>query len=379
MRGHIKQRGDSWSVIVELPKDINTGKRKQKWYTFHGTKKEAEKFLTQKLRELDTGLLIDTKKMRYSEYLDYWKEKTFGNLEVTTKEGYIQKIDKHIKPYLGNIYLEDIKPLHLQNFYDKLLLEGRKDGKGGLANRTVLSIHRIIYSSLKQAVKWQLLIRNVTDCVEPPRAKKYKASYLTDKQTEKLLEVAKTSDIYIPIAIAVYTGARRGEILGLNWDNVDFEKKYIKIIDNLCATNNGLIIKQPKNNSSIRTIAISDNLIKILKKHKIKQLENKMLLGQKYQDNNMVCCYSDGQLFNPKRFSAKFHKLLKDNDLPLIRFHDLRHSHASLLIKIGIKEKEISERLGHSNIGTTIDLYAHLYEEVNRQVADKFDKLIKVN
>ena len=379
MRGHIKQRGSSWSIIVELPKDIISGKRKQKWYTFHGTKKEAEKFLTEKLRELDTGILIDTKKIKYSEYLDYWREKNFKNLEITTQEGYIQKIEKHIKQYLGNLYLEDIKPLHLQNFYDKLLLEGRKDKKGGLSERTVLSIHRIIHSSLKQAVKWQLIVRNVADNVEPPKAKKYKANFLTDEQTKKLLEIAKKTDIYIPVAIAVYTGARRGEILGLRWDNVNLDKGYVKIVDNLCSTNNGVIIKQPKTNNGIRTIAISKNLINILKKHTITQLENKMLFGNCYQDNNLVCCYENGKNFNPKRFSAKFNELLKKNNLPIIRFHDLRHSHASLLVKLGVKPKEISERLGHSNIGITMDLYSHLYEESDKQIADMFDQLIKAN
>lgn len=374
----ISKEKKSWKIRIELPKDSN-GKRKQKCYTVYGSKKEAEKFLTEKLRELDTGLLIDTKKMKYSEYLDYWKEKTFGNLEITTKEGYIQKIDKHIKPYLGNLYLENIKPLHLQNFYDKLIENGKINGKGGLSNRTVLAIHRIIHSSLKQAVKWQLVIRNVAESVEPPKAKKYKAGYLTDEQTEKLLNVAKYTDIYIPIAIAVYTGARRGEVLGLNWDNVNLEKGYIRIIDNLCATNNGLIIKQPKTNNSIRTIAISNTLIKILKKHRIKQLENRMLFGSAYKENNMVCCYEDGHLFNPKRFSAKFNELLQKNNLPTIRFHDLRHSHASLLVKLGVQPKEISERLGHSNIGITMDLYSHLYEETDRQVAEMFDKLIQVN
>lgn len=378
-RGNIRERSKgSFTITIELPKDTITNKRKQKYYTIKGTKKDAEKFLTEKLRELDTGLLIDIKKMKYSEYLDYWKEKTFNNLEITTKEGYIQKIEKHIKPYLGNLYLEDIKPLHLQNFYDKLLENGKLNGKGGLSSRSVLSIHRIIHSSLKQALKWQLVIRNVADSVEPPKAKKYKAKFLTDEQTERLLEIAKTTDIYVPIVIAVYTGARRGEILGLNWNNINFEKGYIRIIDNLCATNNGLIIKQPKTNNGIRTIAISNTLIKILKKHKIRQLENKMRLGIHYKDNNMVCCYEDGHLYNPKRFSAKFHELLEKNNLPIIRFHDLRHSHASLLVKLGVQPKEISERLGHSNIGITMDLYSHLYEETDREVADMFDKLIKV-
>lgn len=379
MRGSIRKRGENWSVIIEMPKDIVSGKRKQKWFTVIGNKKDAEKFLTEKLRELDTGMLIDTTKMKFSEYLDYWKEKTFCNLEITTKEGYIQKIEKHIKPYLGNIYLENLKPLHLQNFYDDKLKSGKLDGKGGLSARTVLALHRIIYSSLEQAVKWQLVIRNVAQAVEPPKAKKYQAKYLTDKQTEELIENSKNTEIYIPIMLAIYTGARRGEILGLKWQNVDLKKGIIKIVDNLCATKNGLIIKQPKTNNGIRTIAISNNLIKILKKHKIKQMENKIKLGEYYKENNMVCCYEDGHPFNPKRFSAKFHELLEKNNLPLIRFHDLRHSHASLLVKLGIEPKVISERLGHSNISITMDLYSHLYEDADRQVADMFDNLIKVN
>lgn len=380
MRGNIRQRAkNSWTITIELPKDEITGKRKQKYYTVRGNKKEAEKFLTEKLRELDTGILIDTNKMRFGDYLDYWKEKTFVNLEITTAEGYIQKIDKHIKPYLANIYLESLKPLHLQNFYEEKLKNGKLDGKGGLSARTVLSIHRIIHSALEQAVKWQLVIRNVADAVEPPKAKKYEAKYLTDKQTEELIKVCKNSDIYIPIMIAIYTGARRGEILGLNWSNVNLDKGFIKIIDNLCATQKGLIIKKPKTNSGIRTIAISNELIKVLKQHKINQMKNKMRYGELYQENNMVCCYEDGRLFNPKRFSAKFHELLEKNNLPIIRLHDLRHSHASLLVKLGIQPKEISQRLGHSNIGITMDLYSHLYEETDRKVADMFEKLITAN
>ena len=168
-------------------------KRVQKSYTVYGTKKDAERFLTEKLRELDTGLLIDTKKIKYNDYLDIWEAKTFKNLEITTIEGYKSKINKHIKSYLGNLYLEDIKPLHLQNFYE-ILSDNNK-----LSNRSILSIHRIIHSSLKQAVKWQLIYRNVADFVEPPKAKKYNAKYLTDKQTEELLKVAKNTAIKIPI------------------------------------------------------------------------------------------------------------------------------------------------------------------------------------
>lgn len=380
MRGHIKKRGENWSVIIELPKDTLTGKRKQKWYTIKGSKKEAEKFLTERLRELDTGLLIDTKKMKLGEYFEYWlKEYCYNNLSINTIEGYEQYIEKHIKPKLGNIELEKLKPLQLQSFYSEKLENGKLNGKGGLSRQTVRTLHRIIHGALTQAVKWQLVSRNVADCVEPPKPKKYEAKFLNDEQTNLLIEKVKKSDIYIPVIIAIFTGMRRGEVLGLSWQNVNLEKRYIRVEQELSCTKQGLKILPPKTNKSKRNIAIPDTLVNILKKHKTEQIKNKLLLGQEYQNENMVCTYSNGKLFYPKRFSAKFHELLEKNGLPIVRFHDLRHSHASLLVKLGVQPKIISERLGHSNISITMDLYSHLYEEADREVADMFENLIKAN
>lgn len=380
MRGHIKKRGQNWSVIIELPKDTIKGKRKQKWYTVKGNKKDAETFLTEKLRELDTGMLIDTKKMKLGDYFDYWlKEYCYNNLSINTIEGYEHYIEKHIKPKLQNIELEKLKPLQLQSFYSEKLEKGKLNGKGGLSKKTVQTLHRIIHGALQQAVKWQLVVRNVADCVEPPKPKRYEAKFLDDYQTNLLIEKLKKSDIYIPVMISIYTGMRRGEVLGLNWENVNFEKKYIRVIQELSCTKQGLKILPPKTRKSIRNIAIPDSLIKILKNHKAKQMENKLLLGQEYQNPDMVCTYPDGKLFYPKRFSAKFRELLVKNELPIVRFHDLRHSHASLLVKLGIQPKIISERLGHSNIGITMDLYSHLYEEADREVADIFDKIINIS
>lgn len=380
MRGHIKKRGENWSVIIELPKDINTGKRKQKWYTVNGNKNDAEKFLTEKLRELDTGILIDTKKMKFGEYLDYWlKEYCYNNLSINTIEGYEQYIERHIKPSLGNIELDKLRPLQLQSFYSEKLKTGKINGKGGLSKQTVRTLHRIIHGALTQAVKWQLIVRNVADCVEPPKPKKYEAKFLDTEQTNLLIEKVQKTDIYIPVIIAIYTGMRRGEVLGLSWENINFEKKYIKVVQELSCTKQGLKILPPKTNKSIRNIAIPDTLIKILKIHKAKQMENKLLLGKEYQNIDMVCTYPNGKLFYPKRFSAKFHELLEKNKLPIVRFHDLRHSHASLLVKLGIQPKVISERLGHSNIGITMDLYSHLYEEADKEVADMFEKVISIS
>jgi integrase len=366
----ISKEKSSWKVRVEIQKDCITGKRKQKCYTVYGTKKEAQIFLTEKLRELDTGLLINTKDMEFCDYLDFWIEESCANrLKITTIDSYKHNIDKYIKPNIGNIELQKLMPLHLQNFYKQCM-------KTGLSNKTVVNIHRIIHCALEKAVKWQLVIRNVADSVEPPKPIKYKAKFLDEKQTLLLLEKSKTSDIYIPIAIAIYTGMRRGEILGLTWDNVDFINDNIEITKALNDTSEGLQYLNPKTSESARNIIMPETLVRILKAHKIDQQKNKMRLGQFYNDNNAVCCYADGRLFNPKRFSHKFHDLLEANSLSIIRFHDLRHSHASLLVKLGVQPKVISERLGHSNIATTMDLYSHIYEDTHKEVANAFDILI---
>jgi integrase len=160
---------------------------------------------------------------------------------------------------------------------------------------------------------------------------------------------------------------------------VDLENGNIKVVQALCDTKEGLKFLPPKTKKSIRDISIPKTLVKILKKHKIKQLENKLRYGEYYQNTNLVCCYENGQAFNPKRFSHKFNDLLTKNELPVVRFHDLRHSHASLLVKLGIQPKIISDRLGHSNISITMDLYSHVYKDTNKEVANMFDTLIRTS
>lgn len=377
-RGNIRRRGkDSYTVTIEMPKDCIGGKRKQKYFTVRGTRKDAEKYLTEKLRELDMGLLIDTKKMKFAEYLDYWMQEACENrLTVTTMDGYRQNIENHIKPQLGNIELEKLTPLHLQSFYTDKLRNGRVNGKGGLSCKTVLTLHRIIHKALEQAMKWQLVLRNIADCVEPPKAKKYKAQILNEEEIRTLIDAVKESEMYIPILIAVFTGMRRGEILGLTWENVNLSKGYILVQQALYSTSKGIIITSPKTEKSIRKIAISQTLVQELKKHKVRAMTNKMRLGDTYCDNDLVCCKNDGDFINPKSFSRKFATILKTNGLPLIRFHDLRHSHASFLVKLGVQPKIISERLGHSNISITMDLYAHVSEETDKKVANLFEELI---
>ena len=202
MRGSIKQRGKSkskWSVVLEINKDPVTNKRRQKWYTVEGTKKDAEKFLTEKQRELDTGVFIDSKDILLKDYLDYWyNEYCVPNLSPMTYESYEYNIKMHINPIIGNIKLKDLMPLDLQEFYANRMQKG-------LSKSSALQLHRIIHSALEQAMKWQLVIRNVADNVTRPKPEKYKAKVLNEQEVIKLIEVIETTDIYVPVMIAIST------------------------------------------------------------------------------------------------------------------------------------------------------------------------------
>ncbi len=363
MRGHITQRTKgSWSISIYLGKDPITGKKKYKWYTIKGNKKEADKFLTEKLNEIENGIFVDSKNMTLAEYLNYWYEQCcVTKLSPTTYESYKRNIDKYIIPNLGNIKLSNLLPLQLQNFYNIL--------SETLSNTSIVYIHRILHSALNQAMKWDLVIRNVSNNVEPPKREKYKATILDSIQTTQLISAVKATYIYIPVMIALSTGMRRGEVLGLTWNNVDLESATLKVVQAVYPTKSGLVVLPPKTKTSVRKISLPPTLVEILREHRNKNAHI----------STYVCTLEDGTLISPSSLNHKFKQILKDNNLPSIRFHDLRHSHASLLLSQGVQAKVISERLGHSNINITMDIYSHIYEATNVEVANNFDTFLKTS
>ncbi len=379
MRGHIKKRAkDSWSIVLDLGRDA-TGKRKQKWSTVRGTKKEAQAELSRLLNEINTGEYIEPSRMLVSEYLKRWlKDYAEPSVSPKTSERYAQIIRDNINPALGQYQISKLKPLHIQSFYTDCLTSGRKDGKGGLSAQTVVHFHRLLRKAFLQAVKWQLLARNPVDAVEPPRPQRKEMNVIDEKETAQLLEKLTGSPLFVPVLMAVTTGLRRGEVLALRWKDVNLEEGRITINQSLEQTKDGLRFKSPKTERSRRQVPLPGVTIDIVKDHKRKQNEERLRLGPVYQNGDLVFPRLDGSPMPPDSLSTNFAAFIRQSGMKHIRFHDLRHSHATQLLLQGVHPKIVSERLGHSNIGITLDTYSHVLPGMQEDAVLKIDASLRL-
>ncbi|WP_432664201.1 tyrosine-type recombinase/integrase [Wukongibacter baidiensis] len=377
MRGHIAKKGTRYYPVIYLGRD-EEGKRKYKWFSSFKRKKDAEKELTKIVAQYNNDGYIGLENITLKEYMENWqKNYVEENLKPKTIASHKVCINRIIVQ-LGQVKLQKLQPIHIQNLYTYLLKEGRQDGNGGLSAKSVIQTHRVLRKALHQAVKLQLLNRNPADYVDPPRAKKYDAQVLNEKEIQEYIEAYKDTDIYIPFLLGITLGLRRGEALGLRWCDIDFKSKTITIRQTLLYVDRNNIFSTPKSDKSRRTIVITENLLNILKKKKAEQDLYRSLLGG-YDDNDLVCCQYDGSIMTPNSFSSKFKYIQEKKKLKKVRFHDLRHTNATLMLKNNVPAKVASERLGHSTIGITLDLYSHVMREMQEETAEKLEDLILKN
>ncbi|MCG0275623.1 MAG: site-specific integrase [Thermosediminibacteraceae bacterium] len=394
MPGHLEKRGkNTWKIVIELGRDPETKKRKRLVRTFKGPKREAEIELAKLISEYEKGLLLDTK-ITFGEYLKKWLEDypKVKRLSPTTVRRYSQIINLRVIPKLGAIPLEKLRPIHLQTFYKELMDCSRLDGKkGSLSQASLIYHHRVIHKALDTAVKQQLIPYNIADSVELPKIQKEFITYnpddeidntqavkvLDEQQVNYMLEKARETPYYALLFLAVRTGMRRGELLALRWKDIDEKNKIIKVRQTLGYTpERGIFFKAPKTKKSVRNIDVSDDVIKVLKNHRRQQHEKKLLLGPNYNDYNLVFCQDNGLPMHPDTISSWFPEFLERIGLPRLNFHCLRHTHASLLLKAGVDVKIISERLGHSSVRITYDIYSHLMPGMQRTAAEKLEQLL---
>jgi len=379
MRGHIRQRSKgSWSIVIDVGRDPRTGKRRQQWYTVKGTKKDAERELREKLRSLETGAYIKPQRISLGEYLKHWVDSyAVMHTSPRTAEGYKGIVNGYLIPALGGIPLCELQPRHLEKYYADALSHGRLDGKGGLSARTVLHLHRVLSQALSHAVKQGLLARNVAQAVVAPRPGRSQMTTLSAADVPKFLDAARKTPFYVLFYTALYTGMRRGELLGLRWCDIDLGKATISVVQTLHRLSGGkFVIREPKSPHSRRMVALSPSVAELLRGYHAEQEAKRLLLGTALTGQDLVFAHPDGSPLDPSTITHAFGKLIKKAGLPHIRFHDLRHTHATLMLKWGVHPKIVSERLGHANIGITLDTYSHVVPGLQEAAALRFDALI---
>lgn len=302
--------------------------------------------------------------MTVQEFLNNWI-KTYGkhNLKLTTRNEYLRHINQYINPRIGLIEIEELKPLNIQNLYYNLLDTGRIRGQEGqpLNPKTVLQTHRILHKAFKNAVQLELINSNPADNVELPKKKKYNYNILLGDELTEFLKAFKGTHIYNGVMLAVLLGLRRGELLALKFKDIDYKSKSI-VINKTVVNSKGIIkLDTTKTDTSDRVILLSDEMVKYIDDIK----NNRKALEDDYIVSNIK-----GGMYNPGSFSRLYTGIRDRRKLPKIRFHDLRHIHATILYKSGVKAKVIQERLGHSNIATTLDIYTHLFKEDQSEAAE---------
>jgi len=380
MRGHITKRcKNSYTIVLSLGNDPATGKRKQQWLSIKGTKKDAEKRLSELLSQLDTGGFVRPSKLTLGEFLEQWlRDYVWPNLAPTTSEIYEFIINHHLVPALGNLPLTQLKPEVIQRYISEKLERGRCDGKGGLSPKTVRHHYVTLHDALSAAVKWGLLARNPADAISPPRVQCHEMQTWNEDEVTLFLKAAKGTPYYCLFYIALYTGMRRSELLPLRWQDIDLILGQISVSRSLHRPigSSEPVFREPKTASGRRTIALSPSAIMVLKEHQEKQKLECIMLGKSLTDDNLVFSCVDGKSLSPDNVTHAWFKLVRRTGLKPIRLHDARHTHASLMLKQGIHPKIVQERLGHSSIQITLDTYSHIAPGLQKAAAERFDELV---
>lgn len=372
--GSIYQRQDSrWAASISL----EGGKRK----TFYGkTRKEVQEQLKKAQHEQLQGMLVTTPQQKVEQFLTHWLEDTHKqSIRIRTYERYEEIVRLHLIPGIGHHQLQKLTPQHLQAFYKQKLEEG-------LSSTTVASFHNLLHKALETAVRWNLVARNVCGLVTPPRRRHYEIQPLSLEQVQQLQKAACDHRLEALFLLALGTGMRRAEIMGLKWQDIDFllgtlqVRRILTRVPTKARSEKGLtyVETEPKTDRGRRCLFLPPLVLDALKRHRVRQLEEKLKAGPAWQDHNYVFCTSIGTHLNPTRdMLDQLKALLKKAGLPDIRFHDLRHSMATALLALGTNPKIVQEVLGHSAISITMDVYSHVLPTMQKEAMIRYNEALQ--
>lgn len=361
--GSIYKRKDGrWCAQVSIH-----GKRK---YKYGKTQRECRLWIKEIQNQVDGGLTFNTTKLTVGEYLKKWLVEIKPNIREKTWIQYKQTIHNHLLPTLGSIRLWDVKPDLIQRFYSQKI-------DAGIGLHTLRMVHAVLHAALARAVKWSYITRNPAAVVDKPKVPRKEMSTLDSLEVNQLLHVAHDSRYEALYYLAVTTGMRQGELLGLQWPDLDWSTSTLAIQRQLQRiSGKGLVFTEPKSKTSKRNVILGSYVITKLEQRLQALQTERLFAGDRWTELDLIFSTSIGTPVDPRSLLRDFHGILSRAGLPRIRFHDLRHTAASLMLQEGIHVKVVQERLGHSSITLTLDTYSHVLPGLQQEAAQRLDDLI---
>jgi integrase len=354
MTGNVHKRGNRWYVTVEMPRDPVTGRRRQKTHSGFRTRKEAEAARVRILADMQRGEYVEPSKRTVGQFLDEWTKSTRATVRPSTWATNKALIDKHVVPRLGSLLLQQVTPAQLNSFYADL------QGSGGLAPSSVVRVHAVVRKALSDAVRWGMVLRNVADSANPPRVATAPRRTWTPEQASKFLAHVRDDGLYCAYRLAITTGMRRGEIVGLRWQDVDLEAARLSVTRALVVVSGYRVEEsEPKTARGRRNIALDPATVEALR-------ERWLAVPGEHVFPDV----------HPDALSAAFERHAKNAHLPRISFHDLRHTYATMALQAGIHPKVVSERLGHASVAFTLDTYSHAVPALQESAASLVANLL---
>lgn len=374
MTGSLQIKNNKYYIVLNT---YEGGKRKLTWISTglpaKGNKRKAEQMLREKIQEYEQSPHTPKSDILLSAYIRHWLTIAQRRVDPVTYQGYEVNATSHILPYFDqlDIRLQDVTRPILQAYFDEKATNGRKDGTGGLSPRTLQMHKNVLHQTLKEAVKEGLLPGNPCQDIELPRQERFPAKAYSASQLQALFDAIRDEPLYPVVYITTLYGLRRSEVLGLKWDSIDFENNLLIIQHTVSKVTKAIAKDKTKNQSSRRAFPLMPEAKAIFLAAEAAAKENRLLFGRDYHENDYVFKWPNGDPFTPDYVSHAFGKLLNKNHLPHIRFHDLRHSCASLLLNQGFTLKDVQEWMGHADIKMTANIYGHLDAARKQSMADQ--------
>jgi len=370
MTGCLQVKNDVFYAVLDY-RDA-AGRRKRKWIstglTVRGNKKKAEAFLQKTIRQYEDSKVSCMNDMPFVDFMFLWLESVKNSIEPNTYDSYFAEITRYVKPYFANrkVTLQSIDPMTIQLMYNYYMDKG-------LSATSVLHIHAYVRKALQYAVKMNMIPYNPADRVERPKKQKFTGKFYDEMQIRQLMEIMRDEPMYTVVLLTAFYGLRRSEALGLKWSAVDLTNGTMTICSTVVEYRKVYEKDHTKTAASRRTLPLTPEIKAHLEQVYAKQQENRAFFGNTYVESDYVCTRENGAMFRPGYVSERFFKLIRKHGMPIIRFHDLRHSAASLLLANGFSLKEIQEYLGHADISTTANIYGHLLFKAKQNMADRMD------